>query len=718
MREEKKIEKSKDTDRIHPAVAKRITRLRTLALFLVIWTVLLTIKLFSIQVIAGDEYAAMAKRQYERRVTLDAERGVIYDRNMNKIAVNLINYSFAADPSYMPESEKDKVAENFARVFKKSRSEYRKLLSKPGAFIWLEKRIGEADASKINDSVKGLIKMQALRRNYPYGKALASVLGMTNIDNRGSAGIELDQEETLGGKNGWAILQSDAKGRLSPNPDYPHQSSKNGKDVILTIDANYQSMAYQVLEKSVKEYDAENALAIIMNPQTGELLAMVNFPGFDPNDVKAFDPDLARNRAISDLFEPGSTFKAFSAVAALEEKLREPEDKIFCENGKMKIYGQTIHDSRKHGMMTFSEVVQKSSNIGIIKTTEKVGSEKMYQYVRAFGFGNETGIDMDGETRGELAHPSSWSGLSLPMISIGQEIGVTALQMACAYSAIANGGTLYKPYIIRAITDSNGTLSEKDAESVRTVASRETMTRAGKMLREVVEIGTGHRVKIEGIEIAGKTGTAQRIDTKTGKYSKDSFIASFAGFFPVQNPQLTFLVIFDRPRKSIWGEASAAVAARQIIEKIINSSDDFAKGINRVMAQIDHDTTAGSDIPDVQYLTAEAAQSILQKSGIPFKWNGAGDMVVGQQMAYDGALKQNIVYLKRGNSMSSDTADTPGKRIPDVRGLSARMAMNKLYEAGVEVKIKGSGYVVSQMPQAGSILKNGAVCLIQCRPDM
>lgn len=708
-------------------IKKRVTRLRTVAITFLILVVGLVIRLFTVQLVDTDQYQLLAKRQYERRVTLYAERGIVYDRNMNKIAVNLINYSFAADPSFMKEADKDKVAANFSAVFKKPKSEYRKLLSKPTAFVWLERRVSEMTAHQINDSIRGLIKLQSLRRHYPYGKAASAMLGFTNIDNHGASGIELDQQDFLGGQNGWAILQSDAIGRLRPNPDYPHQDPVNGRNIQLTIDMNYQTIAYQELEKTVTDYDADDGMVLIMSPNTGEILAMVNYPGFDPNTSEKYNSaELFRNRAITDLYEPGSTFKAFSAVAALEEKIRKPDDRINCENGQIKIYDRIIHDSKKHGNLSFIEVVQKSSNIGIIKTTQLLGEEKLYQYIRAFGFGNETGIDIEGEIRGELKHPAAWSGLSLPMISIGQEVGVTALQMANAYSAIANGGNLFKPFVIKSVIDpkDDDKTSRTDPQLIRTIASKETMTQVGAMLREAVLGGTGRRAQIKGVEVAGKTGTAQKIEQGSKTYSKDKYTASFAGFFPVRNPQLVFLVIVNNPRKSIWGEASAATTARSIVEKIINSSDAFAKSINRVMAELEQDSTIEKNglTPDVKYLNVETAVSILDKLEMPYRLIGKGDMVADQVWDFDGGKK--MLLLKTGSQVSvsetqsADEFTGPAKRVPDVRGMSVRMAMNKLYEAGIDVKIKGNGFVIAQYPKAGKVVKNGERCVIQCRPNL
>ncbi len=705
-----------------PFIRKRVVRLRTVTLGFVLVAVIIAAKLFHVQLINRDVFELMAKRQYERRVTLDAERGTIYDRNMNKIAVNLINYSFAADPSFMEESDKDRVAENFARVFSKPKSQYRALLSRKSAFVWLERKVSESAGRQIADSIKGLIKLQTLRRHYPHGRAAAALVGFTNIDNEGVSGLELQYQAGLGGENGWAILQADALGRLLPNPDYPHKAPVDGKDMVLTIDINYQTIALEELEKSVQEYDADDGMVVIMAPKTGEILAMVNYPSFDPNAPEKANPSHIRNRAITDIYEPGSTFKAFSAVAALEEKVRNPDDRIYCENGQMKVYNHIIHDSKKHGTLTFTEVVEKSSNIGIIKTTSLLGSDRFYQYVRAFGFGNETGVDLDGELKGQLKHPTTWSGLSLPMISIGQEIGVTALQLANAYSAIANGGQLNRPFLVRHLTDRESNhYDEKEPLVSRSVASAETMHKVSKMLREVVMSGTGRRVQIKGVEIAGKTGTSQKVEQGSRTYSRDHYTASFAGFFPVENPQLVFLVIINNPRKSIWGEASSAVTARHIIEQIIHSSDDFARTINRVMAEQTMDSTAANPedlAPDVKYLTVEAAGHLLDKLNIEYRVKGSGDMVVDQSWI-EKKSGERVLTLTTGQAAHDAQNDPDRKgyvRVPDVRGLSLRMAINRLYESGIGVRLKGSGYVVAQYPRPGSSLRNGETCVLQCKP--
>lgn len=707
---------------IAPDVRRKILRLRFVTIALLLWMVVIVVRLFSIQLIDHTTYEQMAKRQYERRVTIEAERGIVYDRNMNKLVVNLMNTSFAADPSLMSADDKKTVAVQFASLFDRKTTDYQKLLDKKTAFVWLERKVGPSVAEKINDSIKGLIKLQSLRRQYPYGFSAAQLIGFTDVDQKGLSGLERDVDADLAGRHGWAILQADALGRLSPSPEYPHDDPVQGNHVVLTIDAHYQSLAYSELSRTVEDYGADDGLVIIMSPNSGEILAMAHAPSFDPASPEKTPPALFRNRAITDMYEPGSTFKAFTAAAALEEGLVTPQELINCENGVIKMYGHRIHDTKKHGLLTLTQVVEKSSNIGTIKIAQRLGPDRLFQYVRAFGFGTETGVDLDGEVAGTLALPTDWSGLSLPMISIGQEVGVTALQLANAYCAIANGGTLMRPYVIRSVLSPDGTIvRQTEPRAIRTVASRETMGKISRMLYDVVEAGTGKRAAIRGVRMAGKTGTAQKIEK--GKYSEDKFTASFVGFFPADQPQLVFLVIVNNPRKSIWGETSAATTARAIVEKIINSNDDVARRIHRALAESENDRPAALDVPNLVYMNVDAARGVLDRLNMNYDVVGDGDWVASQEWSGD-AGKRHVRLIASTQILAEEigepnlSRDVSSRMVPDVRGLSIRTAINKLHAEGIDVKVKGSGFVVNQFPAPGARLPHGAVCVIQCRISM
>lgn len=707
---------------IPPELRRKILRLRFFTIVLLLWAVAIVVRLFTVQLIDHASYEQMAKRQYERRVTIEAERGTLYDRNMNKLVVNLMNTSFAADPSLMSSDDKKTVAVQFASFFDRTKTDYQKLLDKKSAFVWLERKVGPSIADNINDSIKGLIKLQSLRRQYPYGPAAAQLIGFTDVDQKGLSGLERDVDAELAGRHGWAILQADALGRLSPSPEYPHEDPVQGNHVVLTIDAHYQSLAYNEISRTIEDYGADDGMVIIMSPHSGEVLAMAHAPSFDPAAPEKAAPSLFRNRAITDMYEPGSTFKAFTAVAAMEEGLVTPQELINCENGMIKIHGHKIHDTKKHGLLTFTQVVEKSSNIGTIKIAQRLGPDRLFQYVRAFGFGTETGVDLDGETAGKLAFPTDWSGLSLPMISIGQEIGVTALQLANAYCAIANGGTLMRPYVIKSVLSPDGTLlRQTEPRAIRTVASRETMSKIARMLYDVVESGTGKRAAIRGVKMAGKTGTAQKIEK--GKYSSDKFTASFVGFFPADQPQLVFLVIVNNPRKSIWGEASAATTARAIVEKIINSNDDVARRIHRVLAEGENEHPPANDVPNLVYMSVDAARAVLDKLNMTYDVIGSGDWVASQEWSGD-AGKRHVRLITSTQILADEigepnlSRDHSSRMVPDVRGLSIRTAINKLHSEGIDVKVKGSGFVINQFPAPGARLPSGAVCVIQCRTSL
>jgi len=709
-------------NQLAPELRRKILRLRFVTVFLLLWTVVLIVRLFNIQLIDHQEYEQMAKRQYERRVTVEAERGILYDRNMNKLVVNLMNTSFAADPSLISAHDKKYLATQFAKLFDHSQSDYQKLLDKKTAFVWLERKVDQSIADRINDSIFGLIKLQSLRRQYPYGPSGGQLIGFTDIDQKGLSGMERDLNDDLAGRQGWAVLQADALGRLQPSPEYPHEDPVQGNNVVLTIDAHYQSLAYSELSRTISDYHADDGLVIIMAPQTGEVLAMAHAPSFDPSNPEKTNPGLFRNRAITDMYEPGSTFKAFTATAAMEEGLVTPQELINCENGIIKIYGHKIHDSKKHGVLSFTQVVEQSSNIGTIKVAQRLGQDRLFQYVRAFGFGTETGVDLDGEVPGTLAFPTEWSGLSLPMISIGQEIGVTAIQLANAYSAIANGGTLMRPYLVKSILSPDGTvLRQTEPRVIRTVASRETMAKVATMLYDVVESGTGRRAAIKGVRMAGKTGTAQKIEK--GKYSTDKFTASFVGFFPADQPQLVFLVIVNSPRKSIWGEMSAAITARSIVEKIINSDDEVARRIHRVLVESETTEPQANDVPNLVYMTVESARAVLDKLNMAYDIVGKGDWVASQEWSGD-AGNRRVKLIASVQIMADEmgepnlSRDPSSRMVPDVRGLSIRSAINKLHAEGIDVKVKGSGFVVNQFPTPGARLQQGSVCVVQCRMSL
>lgn len=692
-----------------------LRRLYFATAILLITSITVLFKLFDIQLVDRDQYRSLAKRQYERKIVVEAERGAIFDRNMNLLAVNLIYYSFGADPTEV--ENPDAIAGNFAKVFGKSKRYYLNRLQQTNSFVWLERKVAPRKAAKIQER-KGLIKLQDLKRHYPYGKLAAQVLGFTDIDNRGVSGIEQTYDSLLAGKDGWAILQADAKNRLSPDSEYPSSEPEFGRNLVLSLDIIFQSIVEEELQATVDKYKAADGIAIIMSPNTGEVLAMANAPGFDPNRYSEYDKKSYRNRAITDIYEPGSTFKVLTAVAAIEEKIVKSTDLVFCENGVFRIHDIPIRDSHKHGYLSFSEVVEQSSNIGIIKTALKLGSDRYYQFARSVGIGNKTGIDLSGEVSGDLKNPVDWSGLSLPMISMGQEVSITAMQLANVYATIANGGTLYRPFMLKQVTDPEGVvLQNTEPNVIRKVSSQSTMLTVKDMLAHTVQKGTGKKANIDWLDVAGKTGTAQKFEMANQRYSKEHFVASFVGFFPVYNPQLVCLVIVNDPKGVIWGADVAAPTVRRIAERIVGTGSQFNQDLNRLLA-VHEDSSAlkVQFVPDLKFLPVSLAEKIAEESSLPFQFVGTGGFVRDQSIPQGNKIgdgEKLLLYLSEDTNRPDQKSN--GKiRTPDVRGLSVRTALNKLLSEKLDVQVIGSGLVVSQYPKAGSYMNEGDKCVLEC----
>lgn len=413
------------------------------------------------------------------------------------------------------------------------------------------------------------------RRAYPYGTAAAQTLGVVGRDGRGLEGLELMYDEVLRGQSGWAIRQLDARGRTHPSAEYPRKPARSGGRVVLTIDADYQSIVQQELEKGASKHRALSALAIVTDPGTGEVLALACYPPVRPDRfTESRQADLV-NKAISEQFEPGSTFKAVTMAAALEEGAVRPDEIIDAEGGAYSIGGHTVGEAEghKYGRITASEALAYSSNIGLVKVGARLGREKLYQYARAFGFGGKTGIEFPGEAAGVLTKPSGWSSLQSANISFGQGLSVTGMQLAAAYGAIANGGLLLRPRLVRSLEGpSGGVYGEVRTDTLRRVISKETAAKVVEMLKQAVNdsLGTGCQARIAGWDVAGKTGTGQRKVPGQKGYAAGHYTASFVGFMPARSPRLLAVVVVNEPKGSHYGGQVAAPICRNIFKRAIS----------------------------------------------------------------------------------------------------------------------------------------------------
>lgn len=538
-------------------------------LFFLLFFIFCILRLLYIQIFRSNYLADIANKQHNLFAELEPFRGIIYDINFKPQTLNLPADSLYASPNMMTDKDKEAAILKLSDILNSSKDYLRGRLYRKKSFIWLARKISPEQAEAIKKlKIKSLGFLRESKRSYPNAYLASQVIGFAGVDNRGLEGIELYLDKYLRGEPGWGIFLRDARQKrldIAQKMVLP----KDGMDIVLTIDQVVQYIAERELDKAYKTHNAKGASIIVMDPHTGRILALANRPTYNLNEYSNVSKDQTRNRAICDLFEPGSVFKIVTASAALEEKRITEEDRIFCENGSYRVANHTLHDHIPHGWLTFRGVVEKSSNIGITKIAQMLGPETVYKYVRLFGFGSKLGIDLPGEISGMIKEPRFWSKTSIGAVPMGQEVGVTALQLASALSVIANGGQLMKPYIIEEIRDKQGRVIRRTSPTlIRKVISLDTAARISKMLTGVVEEGTGKMARIPGITSAGKTGTAQKIDAN-GAYSHDKFVASFIGFAPVEDPVVTIVISVDEPHPYYFGGVVAAPVFRNVAADVV-----------------------------------------------------------------------------------------------------------------------------------------------------
>jgi cell division protein FtsI (penicillin-binding protein 3) len=538
---------------------------RILAIFLILLLGLGSIaaKLFTIQIRHGDQLTERADRQYQRVLPIVSRRGTISDRAGRELAVSLRVSSVFAQPGVV--ADPGETARALAPILGQPARELQTLLTADKTFVWLQRQLEPRQAEAISDlGLKGIGMFPESRRYYPRQELAAHVLGMVGFDDRGLEGVEHLYDDLLGGKPQFVVAQQDALGRLVFRQEEP-ASKVPIFDVRLTIDEVLQYIAERELQRAVERSGAKAGTVVMLDPHTGEILALANQPTFDPNHFKRANGAARRNRSATDYFEPGSIFKVILAAGALEEGVVRPADQFHGENGAIEVSGVTIRDHEKYGWLTVRQILAQSSNVGAIKIGQKLGKSLYYHYISTFGFGSLTGVDLPGETPGLIRRPKSWSSLSLPVLSLGQEVSVTPIQFATAFAAVANGGHLVHPHVVRSLHAQDGTLArEIRPVVVRRVISEPTARTLLDLLTSAVEDGTGKEAAIPEYTVAGKTGTAQKVDPATGRYSHRKVVASFVGAVPAESPRIVILVVIDEPETLRWGAAVAAPTFREI----------------------------------------------------------------------------------------------------------------------------------------------------------
>ncbi len=708
-----------------------VTRRMNVVMFILLAFLALVItKLVSIQILESEKYKLIAKKQSQSREIITPSRGIIFDRNMNPLVSNVFRVSVIADPYRI--KNPDSVSALLANVFSKNKSEYYdKLVDRNNSAFYLERKVSVSDLKGLDTlRIEGLNVFKESARYYNYGSTGSQIIGFTDLDNRGVSGIELSSNKELTGKEGYMISRKDGRGVKRPDMNYIQKEPETGANVILTIDKSIQEIAEQELASGIKYFNASRGKAVVINVKTGEVLAMCTFPTFDPNNIRKEDTVGMKNAVLSDIYEPGSTFKIVTASAILEEKIDAPNNVVNTENGTYTIYGMDIIDSYGASSLTFQQVIEKSSNIGVAKLSQKLGAERFFKYARDYGFGIYTGIELNGENKGYLKRPIDFTPGSLEFMSIGYQIAVNVLQITMAYGSIANNGLLMKPYIVKKELSPDGSvLYEGMPSPVRQVISEETAKKLNQMFIGVVERGTGTDAKINGVSVAGKTGTTQRI--VEGEYSSSSHISSFVGYFPAENPEIIITVVIDDPKNGYYGGKVAAPVFKKIAERIIeyngntgSLSSEYMYVRSEIKEPGDLQTDGTQSIPNLKDMRLQDALEILQEKNIPYELDenaglkndkGAIVSVVNQEPSpgtkISGGSKVKL-YLKNSKY------DGEGyKIVPDVRRMSLRKSINKLVSDGFTVDINGSGEVVDIFPKPGTRINPKSKIILFCKNE-
>lgn len=592
---------------------------------LLLWGVLIA-RLVQVQGVLGEAYAERAYGQYVRQTELSARRGSLLDRRGTELAADIRARSFYARPERVEDPQG--VADFFAKLSGFPKQRLLNQLRGERTFVYLARQVdGEGVEARI-DSFAGVFSHSATRRFYPLGSLAGQFIGHTNIDNEGREGAERAFNSLLQEQKGEQVAYVDARGLQVPGSVQAHSAPQHGRNIVLSLDALYQGILEEELARTVGEADAASAMGVILDPHSGEVLAMANVPLFDPNKSGSSTAMQRRNRVIADAYEPGSTFKIIAAAAVLEDGLARVGERVDCEDGVLTLSnGDVIRDITPHGQLSFAEVIENSSNIGVIKFARRLPRARFYQYMRSFGFATRSGIDLPAESSGLLQRAEDWSDRSLETLSIGQEISVTVLQLAQAYSAIANGGELMVPQILRGYADETGQLyGAPERKVLRRVISEETSAVMRGILRGVVDRGTGHRAQIQGLSVAGKTGTAQKASAHGRGYDPDASVVSFAGFLPVEDPHFVCVIVVDDPKKERWGGSVAAPAFQRVMERIVHLPGGLLADTPMPGPMV-----STLSVPDLRGMTRSAARLTAQLRGLEVVVEGRGGVVIAQE---------------------------------------------------------------------------------------
>jgi len=637
----------------------------------------LVFRLVNLQVVRSDELSYFAKRQQTNTQTVKADRGFIYDRNDVLLVYNRNNYSFYVDMRMLPATEKDKLARMFSKVMGKSRLYYSNLLKANGKTICLEKKVPfEKSLDLFDYKNPAFFYVEEPASVFQYGSLASHVLGYVDDEYKGVNGISKSYDDVLRGKDGFRMVERNAMGDIISISEKQTRPSIPGDDIYLTIDKRYQAIVEEELKQSLELTSGESATCIIMNPNSGEILAMANISDYDPNQFWQYGDFERKNRSITDSYEPGSTFKAITFAALLEDKACDESERISVENGVYKFRNNYIRDSHKFESLTVREIIEESSNIGTAKLIQRMSDEKYYQYVRSFGFGTFSSISLPGEVTGRLVDLDKWTKQTKTYMSFGYSISVTPLQLTNAFCAIVNGGILYQPQIVKRQVDKNGNIvREYSPVVVRRVISEKTSERMRSLLLGVVERGTGKQAKIDSLLIGGKTGTSKII--VDGKYSDSHYYSSFIGFYPADSPTIVCYVLINKPKGDYYGGLVSAPVFKNILTRIY----DLEKG------KYDHPKPS-NDLKITRRDNHKTENEFFNYTQQPNK-----------------DLKENQNIFVTDNNLGL---------MPDLKGKTIKEALSILNDLGIKWSISGSGVVAEQSILPGQAINKRKTCILTC----
>jgi cell division protein FtsI/penicillin-binding protein 2 len=674
-------------------------RLRLAQIVLAVGLLAIAGRLFHVQVLGHRTFAARASAQQERRVTLPARRGDVVDRNGRGLLHTLAGRTLVARPAEIENAAR--AAKQLAPVIRRPAAEIKRLLSQRRPLVELDSELDDKEWSKVRAlKLKG-IRIEEAGRRVKLVEG-ADLLGAVNKDGRGDEGIECAMESYLSGTDGWETRYTDARGRETGLPGGHAKRPAHGDRVVLTLDADLEWIVEDALRAAIAEHNARAGSAVLVEVETGEILALAAVGAKGPGEGRRVN----RIAPIEDTYEPGSTFKIVTFAAALDRKLIDDGAVFFAENGRARFGSCEIRDVKKMGWLCTPDVIAQSSNIATAKIGELVGAEALYEGARRLGFGRRTHIELPGEVAGILRPVSEWSGRSIPTVAIGQEVAVTSLQLAMAYAAIAGGGELKRPRLVREILRADGSVRIKtETEVVRRAMSEETAATLNRYLQRVVETGTGKRARLPGVAVAGKTGTAQKARTDGRGYAMGRYVSSFVGFFPADAPRYVLSVSIDEPAGMHYGGEVAAPVFSRIAGAMLGPAHEF-DGL-RTVAATPAPVRREVLVPDVRLMSAGAAMAELAAAGLDASVRAGKNERILTQDPLPGTR------VARGKRVALGRAEDAGEVIPDLRGLSLREALRHLRGVGVEARVEGVGLVAAQSPAPGTQVSRTLVCRLR-----